>query len=320
MPTDLENLLSLYPREVRPRTPPLALGNAGGTSGVRLYRFASAIGDLVARAWPVDGPHLAMIQRIHSWISQLADLPFIPIPIPTRDRRTVVVLSGRAWDVSPWMPGQPNTTLFRSAFTALAMVHNRLGPMPAQIPSPGLIARLEESERLLKTELAQFETTVGRAHDEAADLSRRWLAVARTGLMALVPRLRRDALRTMAIQPVLRDARRDHFLFEEDRLTGLVDFGAMGVDTPAADLARLLGEWVGDDRPLRAEALNAYSAIRPLSAVEAALIDVFEEANAWLGPARWVRWHYVDRRHFDDSDTVMIGLRRCLDRLATRIS
>ena len=78
--------------------------------------------------------------------------------------------------------------------------------------------------------------------------------------------LARVAALPVCVQPVLRDARPEHFLFEDGRLSGLVDFGAMGVDSVAADLARLIGDWFDGDRDLRREALAAYEAVRPLSA------------------------------------------------------
>ena len=53
----------------------------------------------------------------------------------------------------------------------------------------------------------------------------------------------------MFLQPCLRDARPEHFLFDGDQLSGLVDFGAMAVDSVVGDLARLIGEWLDDDRP-----------------------------------------------------------------------
>ena len=43
----------------------------------------------------------------------------------------------------------------------------------------------------------------------------------------------------------------EHFLFKDDRLSGLVDFGAMGVDSVAGDLARLFGGVAGRRRAAR---------------------------------------------------------------------
>ena len=101
-------------------------------------------------------------------------------------------------------------------------------------------------------------------------------------------------------------------------MTGLVDFGAMAIETVAADLARLLGEWIGPDRLDRAEALAAYASIRPLDAVELALIDVFEDSAALLGAGHWIRWHFLEARTFDDPSAVALGIARGLERLARR--
>lgn len=43
------------------------------------------------------------------------------------------------------------------------------------------------------------------------------------------------------LQPCIRDIWHDHVLFDGDRVTGLIDFGAMQIDTPATDIARLVG-------------------------------------------------------------------------------
>ena len=327
MQPDLDRLLSLYPSEVRPLGPISCLGNAGGASGALLYRFRARVGECVLRGWPTGGVDPGRVDSIHRSIDRLSDLPFIPVPLANRDGRTFVVRLGRVWDVSPWMPGSPDTSRpvdparLASAFATLGDVHLRLRYYPLSMGSPGLQMRLNEVEGLIDGELSRFEAILSRASDEApAALARRWLAMARPVLATIVPRLRRETTKTFLIGPVLRDVRRDHFLFVGDELTGLVDFGAVGYDVPAADLARLLGEWVGRDRRLRAIALDAYHARRELPDAEAALIDVFEEANAWLGPARWVRWHFVEGRHFDDPDAVENGLRRCLERLADRLA
>ncbi len=109
--------------------------------------------------------------------------------------------------------------------------------------------------------------------------------------------------------------RADHFLFEADALTGLVDFGAMGRDTVAADLARLLADALGPDRSARAGALAAYEALRPLRPAESLAIPAFERANALLTAGHWARWHFLEGRRFDDPEAVAQGLRRGLEQL-----
>lgn len=327
MPDPLSHLLSLYPAGARPLVAPTPLGNAGGGSGARLWRFDSGLGPLVARAWPVDGPGRRGLLRVHGWLGRLADLGFIPVPLAALDCRTLVVLDGTNWEVAPWRPGAadpsrpPPAARLRAAFAGLGAVHQRLARESMSGPSPGLVARLDEVGGLLRDELSCFESALRRAPaDPATSPALRWVAQARVGLPAVAARLVREAPAVVRLQPVLRDPRPDHFLFEGDRLTGLVDFGAMGVDSPVTDLARLLSEWVGPDLTARAEALDAYDAVRPLDPAESSRIEVFAESAAWLGPARWIRWHYLEGRRFDVPGAVAAGLGRALDRLAERLS
>ncbi len=326
MPDAMARLTTLYPASARPRSVPTALGSAGGGSGARLWRFESGVGPLVARAWPPDGPGPDALRAIHARLAALGDLDFVPVPLATLDGRTLVPAEGRWWEVAPWCPGvaemsrPPGSGRLRAASAGLAAVHQRWALTSVIATSPGLRARLAEVQDWLGTDLGRLEALV--AHETTGTvvgLARRWLAIARDGLSRVAGRLRREASEAVTIQPIVRDARPEHFLFTGDRLTGLVDFGAMGVDDPAADLARLLGEWVGDDPGLRAEALTAYASIRPLGPGDFDRIVAFEESAAWLGPARWLRWEYLDRRPFADPEAVTTGLDRAMRRLIERI-
>ncbi len=202
-------------------------------------------------------------------------------------------------------------------FGALAAFHRALGTAPVEGPSPGLANRLAEVERWLRSDFDALAAALrpGRI-DPLAEPAARWLDRARSLAPGLVGPLRRALGHPLPLQPCLRDARADHFLFEGDRLSGLVDFGAMGVDTVAADLARLLADAIGPDRRSRSEALAAYAAARPLEPAECQAIATFERAGALLIPGHWLRWHFLEARTFDDPDAVAVGVRRGLDRLA----
>lgn len=49
--------------------------------------------------------------------------------------------------------------------------------------------------------------------------------------------------RTVPVHPVVRDIHREHVLFEHGRPSGIIDFDALRVDSPAVDLARWLGSF-----------------------------------------------------------------------------
>ena len=323
---DLTVVLERYPAAVRPLDQPEDLGNAGGLSGARFWRYRSGTGTLLVRAWPTDGPPLVVLERIHGWLAELTTLGFVPVPIAGLDGRTIVVYAGQFWEVGPWMPGvsdpgrPPTAGRVRAACSALAAFHARLRRHATVGPSCGILARLREVEALSIRGFAALGRSVAESpNDRIGSIARRWLEVAPPFAASLRAGLSRAASRPVARQPCLRDARPEHFLFEGDRVSGLVDFGAMGEDSVAADLARLGSDWLGHDRLLRAEALRAYSAVRPLDHTELDLIAVFEETGALLIGAHWMRWHFLERRRFNDPGAVVSGLERGLDRLLARL-
>jgi homoserine kinase type II len=320
--SDLTALVARYSATARPCREPEPLGNAGGFSGARLWRYESARGRLVARAWPPDGPGRTALEEIHRWLGKTAVLGFVPVPIAALDGLTVHEQGGRLWEVSPWLEGTPvahrppSRPQLRSGLAALAAFHRALQWDRMRGPSPAVQARLRELESLLQGGFSAIEQALDHAScDPLAGSARRWLDLARMTAGQHVAPLRRAAQRVFLLQPCLRDARPEHLLFSGDRVTGLIDFGAMAVENVAADLARLLGDWVGPNPLARAPALAAYTEIRPLEALELDLIEVLEGSGALLAAGHWVRWHFLERRTFDDPAAVMRGIERGLERL-----
>lgn len=311
-----------YPTVLRPTRPPTFLGGAGGLSGSDLWKVESACGPLMVRAWPTNGPDQKTLDQIHGWLIQARRLKVVAIPRVNRGGATWVEVEGRFWEVAPFLPGAadlgrpPTSTHLASMFQALAAFHQGLAKRTFQGPSRGLVARGKEVNRLILTEFAALRSALERAvNDPHESLASEWLARARQIAPNLVAPLGQASLRVLDLQPCIRDVRPDHFLFEADKLTGLVDFGAMGIDSVATDLARLLGETVGRSEEPRLIALDAYETIRPITPVDLTVLDIFEAANALLGGARWVRWHFVENRRFENPDAVASGLGRSLWRL-----
>jgi homoserine kinase type II len=183
-------------------------------------------------------------------------------------------------------------------------------------PSPGIAARLAELDRWLNGRFAELVRVLdSHVPDRSVELARAWQERA----VGATPRIRRLLIDVASLdvvrQPCLRDARPEHFLFEADSLTGLVDFGAMGIESVAADLGRLVAEWLSDDPELRAEALASYMAIRPLDTQEMVLISVFETSARLLIGGRWAAWHFLEGRVFNDPSAVTRGLEKGVERI-----
>jgi Ser/Thr protein kinase RdoA (MazF antagonist) len=112
----------------------------------------------------------------------------------------------------------------------------------------------------------------------------------------------------------LRDVWHDHVLFSRDEVTGMIDFGAVDFDTPAVDVARLLGSLVGDDAEGWQAGLAAYTAARPLSHDETRAIAALDAAGTVLAGCNWIRWIYTDGRRFENREQVVARFAKLLDR------
>lgn len=251
-----------------------------------------------------------------------AELGFVPIPIRGLDGRTVQECGGSLWELAPWLPGVQASRLpvtisrFRAGFAALAAFHQCLALESVRGPSPGLRARLFEIEGWCQQGFEKLAEALARSPDDRRRaLAAQWLQLAESTAPPILHALRRAAALEFAIQPCLRDVRPEHILFDNDRVSGLVDFGAMAMECVAGDLARLLTEWPGSDRNTRADALNAYASIRRLEVNDSSVIEAFASSSALLGAGHWARWHFLDERPFADPSAIEEGLERGLSRL-----
>jgi Ser/Thr protein kinase RdoA (MazF antagonist) len=121
------------------------------------------------------------------------------------------------------------------------------------------------------------------------------------------------------VQPCLRDVWHDHLLFVDERLTGLVDYGAVREDHVATDLARMLGSLVGDDQVGWQQGLRAYRRVRALSDHEEQLTHVLDRTGTVLGLVNWLRWLYHENRTYQDLPAVTRRMETLLNRLESGV-
>jgi homoserine kinase type II len=137
----------------------------------------------------------------------------------------------------------------------------------------------------------------------------------RQGADAVDARLTAAVELRVPLQPCLRDVWSAHILFVGAEVTGVVDFGAMRVESVAADVSRLLGSMAGGDRRAWSAGLTAYQAVRPLTAGEETLVEAFDQSHLLMAGLQWIEWVYVDNRQFDDQAAILTRIDRLLTRL-----
>lgn len=322
-----EAVLRAYGPECQP-TRVAALGNASGFSGAAIWKLDSAKGILCLRRWPREHPTPARLDFIHGVLRHVAQGGFelLPLPIATREQATFVIQDGRLWELSPWMPGtadyeaDPNSMKLESAMQALARFHLGSATFPSAeplpTPSPGIGNRLRQLQAWLGGDLRTLAACLKRvAWPELEVQARRLLALVPGATLGLEERLHEAASWTVHLQPCLRDIWHDHVLFQQDRVSGLVDFGALDWEDVSADVARLLGSLAGVDQAAWQFGLRAYQSHNALSPRQLHLVEVFDACAPILSGLNWLRWVFLDERVFEDRPRVEARMARILERL-----
>jgi Ser/Thr protein kinase RdoA (MazF antagonist) len=314
------------------------LGSAGGMSGAQFWRITVVRGSpdpappltLILRRWPTESPTPDRLRFIHSVLDHAVrrGVAVIPLPIRTTSGETSVTRDGHLWELAPWMPGAANYELapspekLRAAMTTLAGFHTAVADFwkptaPGSAEGSNAVKRHYERLRdLTEARVAELNRSIDdTVWPELAPLARQFLAA----LPGAAPRAASQFVPLLAAslptQPCLRDIWHDHVLFTGDEVTGIIDFGAVDFDTPATDIARLLGSLSSYSSPLCRDdvwrdGLSAYSTVRPLSPTEGFAARALEASGAILAGCNWIRWTYGDGRQFDDQKQVVERFRR----------
>jgi homoserine kinase type II len=291
------------------------LGNAGGMSGASIWQVRAGSTLLCLRRWPAQHPSPERLAWIHNQLRRAAQggCDFLPLPLSSLRGQTFVVHKGRLWELTPWMPGaadyhaSPSPKKLAAALETLARFHQATSAPATDpvAPSPGLQQRWRQIRSVTPSCLSRLAAAIDDRHGAAIE------RLSRSVLEALPARLRQAAplvnaacsLRT-PLQPCLRDIWHDHVLFVDGRVSALIDFGAMRVDSPAGDVARLMGSLARNDPAQWQSGLSAYLAVRTLTPDQQRMLTAFDAANVPLSGLNWLEWLFIHERVFEELDRV----------------
>ena len=281
-----------------------------GFSGARVYRVTGQHPPWCLKALPVADVDLCRQKGLQRLLRHLATggLNFVASPRSTAGGEPWIIEHIWLWQCEPWLPGDADLSArterqrLQAAGRALAIWHERarhFQPEPSEAvwfrshpaePSPAARERAALLRQSLATDFHAFRPLAldllpSKLHPAVeivlGEMLRCGAEVARE--------LERWPARPLPIQPCLRDLWREHVLFDGDEVSGIIDPQAARCDSPAVDLARLLGSLCGSRREAWTTALDAYREVRPLAPVEEALLPVLDRSGCLLAGLHWIK-------------------------------
>lgn len=299
-----------------------------GFSGALVWKVDCSYGAFALRRWPPEHPSPARLEWIHQVLRHVRGAGFALAPLPrySREARSIFERDGYLWELASWMPGAAFPSLndaprrLQTACEAVAQFHIAARSLAGEGTwakrSPGLAEREQLLRDLLGGGCARLEHAIEPGiWPEAAARGVELLGRFKLAAPA-VEKLLRSSVTLAAPQYVcLRDIRAEHVLFEGSRVSGLIDFGAIGVETRAADIARFLGDAAGDEAAAWRNGIEEFDRVLRLTDAERRLIEAFDASAVLLSGIRWLTWIYLEKRTFSDRSAVIARLDRLLGRL-----
>jgi homoserine kinase type II len=324
----IHEIVRSYPSNFKPARVEF-LESADGMSGAQFWRLETDSATFMLRRWPSEHPTAERLRFIHEVLfhAERRGISFLAVPVKTTTGESFVSADGRLWELSPWMPGtadferSPSRQKLAAALTALAKFHLAVSdflPRASQraaTPPPAVSRRLSRLRELADRGTDELRSPAILADwPELAPFARRFFSTLPRLLPLAIGQLEPLAGVLLPVLPSIRDIWHDHVLFTGDEVSGIIDFGAVDIDTPAADVARLLGSLVGDDAAGWQAGLNAYSTYRPLTADEQQTVRALDISSTVLAGYNWLKWIGVDRRQFEDRGQIVARFEKIVAR------
>jgi Ser/Thr protein kinase RdoA (MazF antagonist) len=307
------------------------LGSAGGFSGSRFWRIDTPGGPCCLQRWPQGNPSTEQAEFIHAVLRHVVQQGFGLVPaIRTTPHGTGYVdHAGYLWQLRTWIPGLadfrrcPSRVKLASAMTCLAGFHRAAESYRATVRhtlthggSPGIVERAQRLRHWLSGDAAELAAAIRpEPWPELAARGRRVLPLFHAQAGEVLTRLENAIGIEAPSQVCIRDVWRAHILFQGERVAGLVDFDALGWDSVATDIARLLGSLAADQEDVWHEGLAAYRSVRPLSAAELTLVRTFDRSTVLMSGMNWMEWIYRQHRQFESIQLVLERLDEIIARL-----
>ena len=293
--------------------------NHGGLSGSKIWKVTTEKQSYCLRQWSSQ-PDAERFAEVHGLLSHFQNLSceITPIIFSTvrhdpwhHEHATFVYAHESAWELQSWLPGTAvlrhefSSEKVRGALATLARIHKLAARPPLALPakpqeSGGLQKRLKT---LVGLQRSTFQDSLGEMITRSGCICKSQCEQMFGALLSAIPLALREvqqaAGRLLPLQWILGDVHREHFLFTREKVTGVVDYGAVCVDSRVRDIARLLDSIALDDPERWQIGLEAYQQVSSLAPQELTTLAAFDAGGIAVAAYRWLHWLVVEGRDFD---------------------
>ena len=282
----------------------------GGFSQSRVFRCKAQGREYCLRSWPKQTYALERLEKVRRAVGQTHAAGMICLPnyFPDAEGEFLLDAGDSYWELCEWLPGKADYLVNRSpeklgaALETLAALHQAWSGESGQDFSPAWrrrITGLEEAaqhqftQKLLLESHKCTERSAGSC--ELAMLGMKTANLTREHASSLHSLLNFIPARAN-LHFVLRNIWSDHVLFSGEKVSGVIDFGAAGIDEPATDVARLLGSMEPADADQWWHGLCEYRKHSPSLCPHRVL--VLDQVSCLLSAIQWAKWLILEGRQF----------------------
>lgn len=304
---------------------------AEGLSNSQVWQVQLQNSAMCLKAWPNTAITPQRLTEIHQFQIELStQLSFVARVERTMEGATLLRTSDHIWELSSWLPGTPLSAseitleVGQAAVQAVAQMHASSRTWKCQYgSSPAVSQRIEMLQRY-QGRLSELKLSVERSDEPLRSLASQTLRHFHLSSLRVETELKRLTPPTELFW-VLRDLHSEHVLFENGRVSGIIDFGAARLDEPLVDLVRLLGSFWPMDRNTRHEMLLAY--FRLMDEVDIkkdsgllllgkqlehqqVLLEryrLLDQASTLLSATQWLQWLVVEGQQFASETSALIN-------------